>query len=102
MAKDNRLSKKDICDIIKTLDKSNVSHFEYEGLKILRDDMVTLPSGKKVKQKDVAKEPPETFYDQHEYSSKDEMISTLHIEDPVAYEALLASGELTDKVGSNG
>jgi len=101
MAQTSKLSKKDICDIIKTIGKSSITHFEYDGLKILRDDEDTKIS-KTGKARSVCKEIPESYLSQKEYEHKTDELGTMHIEDPVAYEEMMARNELIDKVGSNG
>lgn len=91
----------DICAIIRTCKEQGVRSFEYNGLKILLSDQIQNPVTESVfvsrEVKQLQDSQTREAYSDQEQKLKQEKLEQLLIEDPVAYEELIRSGDLVDE-----
>lgn len=90
----------DVCTIIRTCATNAVRSIEYGELKIKFYPNAATPITVPLHLSEEIKTSQETqareSIEKKEMEMKEEMLSQLQIEDPVGFEKLLASGELTD------
>lgn len=98
--KKTTLKIEDVCTIIKTCASNAVKSIEYGELKVEFYPNAATPITAPLHLSEEIKTNQETqtreSIEKKEMEMKEEMLSQLQIEDPVGFEKLLASGELTD------
>jgi len=97
---DNKISLKELAKIIKLCKDNGVSNLEFENLKLRMTDaspqvMTPAPQARGSAKK--AKAITEKADLQSQYDVAQVVAETLHVEDPVAYEAMLMRGELGEE-----